>query len=430
MVQLQFLNYILQTKDPSLITLNNLNKEYFSDYSNEFSFIDNHYKKYGNVPDAESFLNVFNDFEIIKVNEKPSYLLEELFKDYKTRFLAKTFNDVRDLLMNGKVDEAMGVYQKASENIKTGISLECVDILKDTSRYDAYVEKLNNYNKYYIKTGFKELDRIIGGWDREEELATIIARTNQGKSWILLKTAAAALEQGLNVGIYSGEMSENKVGYRLDTLLSHLSNGGLTHGNASIQNDYKKYIDSLKTRFSGSFKVITPQMINGPAGVNALRAFIEKEKLDILFVDQHSLLEDDRKAKNPIEKAANISKDLKLLQVMKKIPIISVSQMNRTKNDSDTDLIDSTQIAQSDRIGQDSTCIIGISRDKKDNNILKLQLVKSRDSENGKILNYQVDFNRGVFTFIPDENSPITDDEENKYENRYNADYDTGENAF
>ena len=54
-------------------------------------------------------------------------------------------------------------------------------------------------------------------------------------------------------------------------------------------------------------------MINGPAGVSALRAFIEKEKLDILFVDQHSLLEDDRKAKNPVDKAANISRDLKNL---------------------------------------------------------------------------------------------------------------------
>ena len=31
------------------------------------------------------------------------------------------------------------------------------------------------------------------------------------------------------------------------------------------------------------------------------------------------LLDDDRKAKNPVERAANISKDLKNLQVLKKI---------------------------------------------------------------------------------------------------------------
>ena len=47
---------------------------------------------------------------------------------------------------------------------------------------------------------------------------------------------------------------------------------------------------------------------------------------------------------------ANISKDIKNLQVMSRIPIISVSQMNRTKNDDGEQ--DTTQIGLSDRIGQ------------------------------------------------------------------------------
>jgi hypothetical protein len=150
--------------------------------------------------------------------------------------------------------------------------------------------------------------------------------------------------------------------------------------------------------FTGSLKVLTPNMINGPADVNALRLFIEKENLDILFVDQLSLLEDHRNGKTPVEKAANISKDLKNLQVLKRVPIISVSQQNRTKNEGGA--IDTTQIAQSDRIGQDSTCIIFLE---KDEDIIKLNLVKSRDSANGKVLSYLVDFNKGDFTFIPEE---------------------------
>ena len=141
-------------------------------------------------------------------------------------------------------------------------------------------------------------------------------------------------------------------------------------------------------------------MINGTAGVSALRTFIEKEHLDILFIDQHSLLEDDRHAKNPIERAANISKDLKNLQVLKRIPIIAVSQQNRTKNDDDSDNIDTTQIAQSDRIGQDATIIIGITRDKKDNSLMTLHVVKSRDSVVGSKITYKVDFNLGTFQYI------------------------------
>ena len=40
------------------------------------------------------------------------------------------------------------------------------------------------------------------------------ARPGVGKTWVMLKSSVAALEQGLRVGVYSGEMSERKVGYR------------------------------------------------------------------------------------------------------------------------------------------------------------------------------------------------------------------------
>ena len=294
-----------------------------------------------------------------------------------------------------------------------------MDILKDTSRYDAYIERLTSFDKYYVRTGLPELDSIIGGWDREEELATIVARTNVGKSWLLLKFAVAAAEQGLNVGVYSGEMSEKKVGYRIDTLIQHISNGALIHGSSNIQNDYKTYIENLPSRFKGSIKVLTPNMVNGPAGVTTLRAFVEKDNLDILFIDQHSLLEDDRKAKNPIERASNISKDLKNLQVLKRIPIISVSQQNRSSTENG---VGSEHIAQSDRIAQDSTIILFFEKHKDDNSLLDIDLVKSRDSENGKKLTYKVDFNRGEFIYMSSG--------DDKLQSRYEQSSDEDESVF
>lgn len=369
--------------------------------------------KYGNVPDPESFLSTFPDFDFIDVKESSSYLVEELYKEHQSNSLAETFNVVRKLLLEGKTEEAVNTYKTAYEKLSSGVPLTTIDILKDTSRYEAYAERVKDFDKFYVKTGFKELDDIIGGWDREEELATIVARPNVGKSWILLKCALAAAEQGLAVGIYSGEMSERKVGYRIDTLLEHLSNGALIHGSASIMNDYKHYIDNLPNRLKGSIKVLTPNMINGLAGVTALRAFMEKDKLDILFIDQHSLLEDDRKAKNPVERASNISKDLKQLQVLMRKPIISVSQQNRnsTENGPGTE-----HVSQSDRISQDSTILLFIER-RKDSNIIDLELVKSRDSENGKKLSYNVDFNKGEFQYIPGEGDTSSEHYDNsRYE--------------
>lgn len=404
MIQLQVLNRIINEQDSSILLLNNLNQEYFSDYPNEYNFIKNHLTQYGKIPDQVSFLNKFPDFTVLEVNEPTTYLVNELYSDYNTRFLAKTFNQVRKLLNEGKTEEAMRLYTTAADDMVKAVHLESVDILSDTSRYDDYVERCNDFAKYYVKTGFRELDQLIGGWDKFEELATIAARPGVGKSWVLIKVALAALEQGLRVGIYSGEMSERKVGYRFDTWASHISNSAIVKGRIDVQNDYKMYIDSLKDKYTGCLKVLTPAMINGPAGVTALRAFIEKENLDILLIDQHSLLEDDRKARNPVEKAANISRDLKNLQVLKKIPIIAVSQQNRASTENGTT---TANIAQSDRISQDSTILIFLEQ--KDG-VLTLNLVKARDSVNNKKIQYACDLDKGILQFMPEEEQGNTEE--------------------
>lgn len=421
MIQEQFINYVLSSKDTSVIVLNRLDDSFFPNCKNEWNFILNHFNKYNCIPDKESFLNVFPDFDLIDVKEPLSYLIDELYKEKQNNKLASTFNSVRKLLIENKTEEAVEIYKKAYEDLSTGVALSSIDILKDTSRYNDYIDRLESFDKYYVRTGLPELDSIIGGWDREEELATIVARTNVGKSWCLLKFAVAAVEQGLTVGIYSGEMSEKKVGYRIDTLIQHISNGALIHGSSGVQAEYKTYIDNLPKRFKGSLKVLTPKMINGPAGVSALRAFIEKDNLDILFIDQHSLLEDDRKARNPVERASNISKDLKNLQVLKRIPIISVSQQNRSSTE---DGVGTEHVAQSDRIAQDSTIILFFEKHKDDKTLIDIDLVKSRDSINDKKLTYKVDFNLGQFIYIPGENETV--------DSRIstNNNYDQGEEVF
>ena len=401
--------------------MNNLNDEFFSDYKNEYNWITNHINKYGNCPDMESFVNKFPDFDVVTVKEPISYLIDELYTDRNKRRLAKVFNQVRDLLNQDKTEEAMTLYTNAASDIVQSNHLETVDIFHDTSRYDAYADRCNDFEKYYVKTGFKELDNLIGGWDKHEELATIVARSGVGKSYVLQKVALAAAEQGLTVGIYSGEMSENKVAYRIDTLISNLSNTKIMKGNSDIQTQYKKYMEELPTKFKGTIKVLTPKMINGVAGVTALRAFIEKENLDMLCVDQHSLLEDDRHAKNPVEKAANISKDLKNLQVIKQIPIIAVSQQNRmsTENGPST-----ANVSQSDRISQDSTILIFLEQKE---GVLTLNLVKSRDSGNGAKLQYAVDFDKGIFKYIANSDNV---EESEQLRQEFEEDYSTGDDVY
>ena len=59
MVTLQILNKILDTGDMGLILKNDLTVDYFIGYEDEFTFIVDHYARYGKVPDKASFLDKF-----------------------------------------------------------------------------------------------------------------------------------------------------------------------------------------------------------------------------------------------------------------------------------------------------------------------------------------------------------------------------------
>ncbi|MBO5712108.1 MAG: hypothetical protein J6R47_04650 [Acholeplasmatales bacterium] len=403
MIQLQFLNKLLDTKDTSTLQINNIDPSFFSDFYKEYSYIKDHLSKFGNIPDKITFANEFPDFDFIEVHESPNYLLDKLYEDKNTRTLANIFNKVRDLVNDGKIQEATSLYLHAGEKLNHATHIQATNIITNTSRYESYIERTQDYGKYRISTGFPELDEAIGGWDRLEELATIVARPGVGKSFLTLKFAAAAAKNGLTVGIYSGEMTELKVGYRLDSLLGGISNKGLMRGNIDIQNSYKVHIDNLRNFVKGDIWVTTPYLIGRTPTVSDLGAFIDRYKIDILFVDQHSLLEDERKAKDSITKAANISTDLKKLQTMKQIPIIAVSQQNRSAVE-ENGLIDVSHIAQSDKIGQDSTTVIAIE---KKENVMTLHLAKCRDSITGAKLKYAVDLDKGVFSFIPNEEDAL-----------------------
>lgn len=418
LVQLQILNLILSSGDIGFIIDNNLNADYFPNLKKEFNFIFNHYQKYGTVPDQATFLNAFPDFEIIQVRESEDYLLSELYRTKNESFLANTFNKIRELLMAGKTDEAMNLYSSSSLQVSNNKHLEAVEILSDISRYDSYIEKCNNFDKFYVSTGFPELDDSLGGGiDRKNAYFVISARAGIGKTLVMIKFATAAVAKGLRVGLYEGEMTVDKIAGRYDTLVSNISNGAITHGNIEIANKYKKFLDGLASSQKGKFYILTRDMVNdNKMTVDVLRNFVEKYDLDILFVDQLSLLDSTSKSRVSYEQAADISKALKNLQVQKHIPIVVASQQNRTSLESG-ELAGTQNLSLSDRIGQDATEVLFLT---KEDNILKMNIAKARDGCKKYVLTYSVNFDNGTFIYVPDDEEP---EEEN-------SNYDKGEEAF
>lgn len=414
--QFQIINKILQNKDFSIVTLNNLTEKHFFAFKAEFLFIKAHYEQYRTIPDRLTFLDRFPEFELQDINEPDTYLLERLFEDYNQSYIVSKFSEMKKLLESDDTTSAVELFKSAVDNLQIGAALTCTDIIKDTSRYERFLDMVANRNEYFISTGFKELDSIINGIDRRNENMVIAARTGVGKSWVLVTMAAWASKQGLTVGFYSGEMSVDKVAYRIDTILGQIDNKKISRGDAYYKDYYKNYLSSLSTSGYGPIKIITPNDIAGPATVDVLRTFIEKEHLDILFIDQYSLLEDSSRARVMHEKVANISKAVKNLQVEKQIPIISVAQMNRTKNEDKSQ--DTTQIGLSDRIAQDATAVLMLEKeDSGDPNMpgsykFTFNIVKARDGGDGRKLVYLWDLNSGRYRYMPHDNDGVTTDEE------------------
>ena len=135
MIQLQVINYLLNTRDSSMLQMNNITDEFFDEYKEEYNFIVNHLKEYGNIPDKVSFLDSFPNFDIIEVNESSDYLIDKLYDDRNTKKLASIFNDIRAKLMSGNIDEAMEIYTTSTDTIIKAKHVESIDITKDTSRY-------------------------------------------------------------------------------------------------------------------------------------------------------------------------------------------------------------------------------------------------------------------------------------------------------
>jgi replicative DNA helicase len=419
---------MLEKKSLSFVIYNNLDETYFPTFLDEYRFIKNHYDNYGNIPDKQTVLDRFPEFDFIAVNETEDYLLSKVREEHQYRSLVPDINSIVKDMQDGKTDLAIETLKKAALKVNNNQTIEPIDLISQAQiRYDEFIEKCNDQARAYVTTGLKELDEILGGWDRNEEFAVISAKTNQGKSWWALYFALHAAMKGLKVGIYSGEMEPSKVGYRLDTFLFNLSNWGMTHGDVNIQPDYKEKINSISSKVKSSILVATPEMLNGNATVSKLRAFIERHDLDLLVIDQLSLMEDERKGKIGHEAYANIAKDLKNLQVMKHIPILAVAQLNRAESENGISI---ENIAGSyDIMRYATTGLLLEQKDKDDQKIKRLVLTigKARDARVGSKLTYMWDINYGKLTFVPTEN----DATEGKYVEDMKEEFgDLGENIF
>lgn len=417
LVEAQILNKILKSRDFSIILDNDITKDHFYDYSDEFNFILSHYNKYGNVPDIVTFSDKFEEFPITDVQESDAYLVDTINEEFRYREMVPIIQKAGKLVVDDAV-AATDYLRTAMQTIGVLSSSIGTDIVANArKRYEYYMEKKNSTSPWMRPTGFQELDEIIGGLLPEEEFVVIVARTNQGKSWVLAKMLEHNWCIGGNIGYISPEMSDNQIGYRFDSLYEHFSNFNLL--TARDVGDYEAYIEKLVNEDSkrGKFIVAQPIEFNKKITVSKLRSFCLQNKLDVLGIDGITYLSDERYKKGDSKTVSltNISEDLMSLSCELKIPIIAVVQANRNGVGEGNYVPALEDIRDSDGIAHNASKVFSI---RQHNNKLIIAVTKARGCPVGAKLAYNWNIDTGVFEYNPDEDFSETEVTESRFSNR------------
>lgn len=404
------------TKNLDILKDNNITPEFFPEYEEEINYIFDHYEKYGNVPDKTTFEGQFPEIKLVEVSESDNYLIEKIREEYLYYQYVPVMNKVSELLT---VDSNKAAEYLINEvrNLQPRYDIGGVDIVKQAQdRYEQYQDRKNHQQDWFFTCGFQELDDLIHGIQREEELFVIFARTNQGKSFILEKMCTHIWELGFNVGYISPEMSANSIGYRFDTLYKNFSNKGLMWAKTGVDDkDYKKYIDELSER-KNRFIVATAQDFGKQITVTKLKNWIKQYKLDCIAVDGITYLSDERyrKGDSKTTMLTNISEDLMALSVEMKVPVLVVVQANRSgviENDKDA-VPELESIRDSDGIAMNASKVLSIRQTKE--GILKMEIKKQRFGMVGCKVAYNWDIDTGTFTYLPIMDDGVGEEPERK----------------
>lgn len=412
MIQLQILSKVLKSGDDKIIENNLLSRDFFVGYEAEYDFIEEHKKKYGNVPDVITFLTKFPDIELVDVTESDEYLIDTIREEnlyYKSVPIVQKIAE----LLKTDANQAAEYMVNAMKELQPSYNLGGVDIIAEANkRYEQFLERREHQDKWFFTTGFEELDDLIHGIQREEELFVIFARTNQGKSWVLEKMCTHVWQLGFNVGYISSEMSSMSIGYRFDTLYKNYSNKGLMWGKDNVdESDYKDYIGELPTA-KNKFVVATPIDFDNQITVPRLKNWVKQYKLDLIAVDGITYVSDYRGKRNDNKTTSltNISEDLMGLSMELKIPVLVVVQANRNgvaQQDDNESIPELESIRDSDGIAHNASKVLALRQTK--DGILKMEVKKQRFGSVGGKLNYSWSIDTGEFINIPsnDDAQPV-----------------------
>lgn len=316
--------------------------EYFNDVSaaNIFIFLRDHIKEYNIIPDKEVIVNSIPDpeststyikeIESMDYNTSKNYdwLFQQSNEYLKTKALQKAVMDVADI-----IEKKDNIYQSRSI-IEEAL---CKD-MKISLGHDYWNDMQERLKRIFteedkrIPTYYPELDNILNGGFPDKILGVFIARIHGGKSQMMANIAARQVLNGHNVALASLEMSEDMFSQRFDGIYSNLDINRIYH-NSKVRKEFLKRISDLKKNEKGNLWI--KEYPTGAATINDFRIWLRElemrgNKPDVFYFDYISLVKNIGKERGLYEDKKAIAEEARALGYEFNIPVISVSQVNRS----------------------------------------------------------------------------------------------------
>ncbi len=184
-----------------------------------------------------------------------------------------------------------------------------------------------------VPTGFKELDNMLSGFQKSD-LIILAARPSMGKTALALDIARqAAVYHNIPVGIFSLEMSSQQLVDRMLAADSKVNAWKLRTGKLSIDRDFDNIRESLD-RLSKAPLFIDDQPGNNILKMRAVARRLKSEKgLGMIVIDYLQLMTpvgSYKNSDNVNQQVTEISRSLKQLARELEVPVLALSQLNRS----------------------------------------------------------------------------------------------------
>ena len=278
------------------------------------------------------------------------------------------------------------------------------DILPET--YET-IQKLadNKHELRGVPSGYKRLDDLLGGFQKSD-LVILAARPSMGKTSFALDIARkAALNHNIPVGIFSLEMSALSLMDRMLSSEANVDSWKMRTGNLREQ-DWLDLTDAM-SRLQKAPILIDDQPGNSILKMRSIARRMKMEHgLGMIIIDYLQLITTTKNYDSMVNQVTEISRSLKSLARELNVPVIALSQLNRSVETRGgkprlSDLRDSGSIEQ------DADVVMFIHRDKEDQSqIAEILIEKHRNGPTGMV---ELVFDGSKTTFIEVEKRDFSD---------------------